>query len=76
MTVPDPAPEELIVRATHVEAPSRDWRDEDESADGAEEAFSPAGGGPREPSSAPDLDAEEDAEEERSRASRTRTPPT
>ncbi len=34
---PDPGPEELIVRATHVEAPSRDWRDdapfvEDEAA--------------------------------------------
>jgi len=27
---PEPAPEELIVRATHVEAPSRDWRDEEE----------------------------------------------
>jgi S-DNA-T family DNA segregation ATPase FtsK/SpoIIIE len=27
---PEPGPEELIVRATHVEAPSRDWRDEDE----------------------------------------------
>ena len=27
---PDPAPEELIVRSTHVEAPSRDWREEDE----------------------------------------------
>jgi S-DNA-T family DNA segregation ATPase FtsK/SpoIIIE len=26
---PEPAPEELIVRATHVEAPSRDWRDEE-----------------------------------------------
>jgi S-DNA-T family DNA segregation ATPase FtsK/SpoIIIE len=25
---PDPAPEELIVRATHVEAPSRDWIEE------------------------------------------------
>ena len=27
---PEPAPHELIVRATHVEAPSRDWRDEEE----------------------------------------------
>ncbi len=26
---PEPAPEELIVRATHVEAPSRDWMDEE-----------------------------------------------
>ncbi|HEX7609689.1 MAG TPA: DNA translocase FtsK, partial [Solirubrobacteraceae bacterium] len=30
MSPPDPGPEELIVRATHVEAPSRDWREEDE----------------------------------------------
>ncbi|HEY4918163.1 MAG TPA: DNA translocase FtsK [Solirubrobacteraceae bacterium] len=29
MQLPDPAPEELIVRATHVEAPPRDWREED-----------------------------------------------
>ncbi|MGD1056517.1 MAG: DNA translocase FtsK, partial [Solirubrobacteraceae bacterium] len=29
MQPPEPAPEELIVRATHVEAPPRDWRDED-----------------------------------------------
>jgi DNA segregation ATPase FtsK/SpoIIIE, S-DNA-T family len=28
MQPPEPAPEELIVRATHVEAPSRDWREE------------------------------------------------
>jgi len=27
---PEPGPQELIVRATHVEAPSRDWREEDE----------------------------------------------
>ncbi len=27
---PEPEPRELIVRATHVEAPSHDWRDEDE----------------------------------------------
>jgi len=27
---PEPAPRELIVRATHVEAPAHDWRDEDE----------------------------------------------
>jgi S-DNA-T family DNA segregation ATPase FtsK/SpoIIIE len=33
---PDPAPEELIVRSTHVEAPSRDWREEDEPADSPE----------------------------------------
>jgi DNA segregation ATPase FtsK/SpoIIIE, S-DNA-T family len=29
MQLPDPQPEELIVRATHVEAPPRDWREED-----------------------------------------------
>jgi S-DNA-T family DNA segregation ATPase FtsK/SpoIIIE len=33
---PEPGPEELIVRATHVEAPSRDWREEDEPAPAAE----------------------------------------
>jgi S-DNA-T family DNA segregation ATPase FtsK/SpoIIIE len=33
MQPPEPAPDELVVRATHVEAPSRDWRD-DEPADG------------------------------------------
>jgi S-DNA-T family DNA segregation ATPase FtsK/SpoIIIE len=42
MQLPDPAPEELIVRATHVEAPPRDWRDEEEEvvpeADGSSEA--------------------------------------
>ncbi len=30
LTPPEPAPRELIVRATHVEAPSHDWADEDE----------------------------------------------
>ncbi len=29
MQPPEPAPDELIVRATHVEAPPRDWRDEE-----------------------------------------------
>ncbi len=28
ISLPDPGPEELIVRATHVEAPSRDWMEE------------------------------------------------
>jgi S-DNA-T family DNA segregation ATPase FtsK/SpoIIIE len=44
MQLPDPSPEELIVRATHVEAPSRDWREEDEApveADAAEEELAP-----------------------------------
>jgi DNA segregation ATPase FtsK/SpoIIIE, S-DNA-T family len=42
MQLPDPAPEELIVRATHVEAPPRDWREEEEEivpeADSSSEA--------------------------------------
>ncbi len=32
-TPPEPSARELIVRATHVEAPSRDWRDEDDRAE-------------------------------------------
>jgi S-DNA-T family DNA segregation ATPase FtsK/SpoIIIE len=35
MQPPEPAPEELIVRATHVEAPPRDWRDEEPADDEA-----------------------------------------
>jgi len=35
LTPPDPAPEQLVVRATHVEAPSRDWRDDEEPLAGA-----------------------------------------
>jgi DNA segregation ATPase FtsK/SpoIIIE, S-DNA-T family len=31
LTPPEPEPRELIVRATHVEAPPHDWRDEDDS---------------------------------------------
>jgi len=30
---PEPGPQELIVRATHVEAPSRDWRDQEDPAE-------------------------------------------
>jgi S-DNA-T family DNA segregation ATPase FtsK/SpoIIIE len=63
LTVPEPEPEELIVRATHVEAPSRDWRDEEDPADGQEEAFSPAGADP-EPTDSADLEADEDEDEE------------
>jgi DNA segregation ATPase FtsK/SpoIIIE, S-DNA-T family len=40
MHPPEPGPQELIVRATHVEAPSRDWRDQDDSetdSDGSDE---------------------------------------
>jgi S-DNA-T family DNA segregation ATPase FtsK/SpoIIIE len=62
MVVPEPAPEELVVRATHVEAPSRDWRDEEDPADDAEEAFSPAGADP-EPNDSSDLEADEDDEQ-------------
>jgi S-DNA-T family DNA segregation ATPase FtsK/SpoIIIE len=35
MQPPEPSPEELIVRATHVEAPSRDWRDEEPAEEAA-----------------------------------------
>ncbi len=35
---PEPAPRELIVRATHVEAPAHDWRDEDDGAGPGEPA--------------------------------------
>ena len=45
---PDPAPEELIVRATHVEAPSRDWREEEpaaQEAQGAQDAAAVVQGG-------------------------------
>jgi len=38
---PEPEPRELIVRATHVEAPSHDWRDEDEPASTPEPALEP-----------------------------------
>jgi S-DNA-T family DNA segregation ATPase FtsK/SpoIIIE len=60
MLVPEPAPEELIVRATHVEAPSRDWRDQDDAdvvENAGAQAHSPAGDPDR--LDPPDLDAEE-----------------
>ncbi len=61
MLVPEPAPEELIVRATHVEAPSHDWRDETEAEDDATDPRSSTG----DPDDVepPELDGE-DAEEE------------
>jgi len=34
LTPPEPSARELIVRATHVEAPSRDWEDNDEDEEG------------------------------------------
>ncbi len=61
MSPPEPENEELIVRATHVEAPSRDWRDEIEPE--VEEDEQPAS----EPAAAqtePLEVEEEDAEEE------------
>ena len=54
MVVPEPAPEELVVRATHVEAPSRDWRDTAEDDLSAEpDDVEP-----------PPIDAEDDDEEQ------------
>ncbi len=37
LSPPEPTPEQLIVRATHVEAPPRDWREEDEDPPPAEQ---------------------------------------
>src|ERR1019366_8137018 len=51
---PEPRPEELIVRATHVEAPSRDWMDEPAEQPAAEEA----------PELADSVDGEEAEEEQ------------
>jgi DNA segregation ATPase FtsK/SpoIIIE, S-DNA-T family len=60
---PDPAPEELIVRSTHVEAPSRDWREQDDDAESSEDAEQdePAAASRDEQSSA--REDEEDEEE-------------
>jgi S-DNA-T family DNA segregation ATPase FtsK/SpoIIIE len=55
---PEPQPEELIVRATHVEAPSRDWRDELEQEEDGEEPQ------PAAIEDEPDVAEEEGAEEE------------
>ncbi|HEX5853714.1 MAG TPA: DNA translocase FtsK [Solirubrobacteraceae bacterium] len=62
LMVPEPAPEELIVRATHVEAPSRDWRDQEDPADGAEEEIA-AAGADLDAIESRDLEAEDDEEE-------------
>jgi S-DNA-T family DNA segregation ATPase FtsK/SpoIIIE len=43
---PEPSPEQLVVRATHVEAPSRDWREQDEQEPAAAEAAEPPAGHP------------------------------
>lgn len=52
---PEPEPEELIVRATHVEAPSRDWRDEEEASEPTADDLRALESGAEEP----DLPAEE-----------------
>jgi DNA segregation ATPase FtsK/SpoIIIE, S-DNA-T family len=59
MQPPEPAPDELVVRATHVEAPARDWRDEE-----------PLASEPAEPEVADD---EQHAEEDEPALSETET---
>jgi DNA segregation ATPase FtsK/SpoIIIE, S-DNA-T family len=61
MQPPEPSPEELIVRATHVEAPSRDWREEEP----AEEAQTPDAALPEDgdPDFAPEHDSQPEVEE-------------
>src|ERR1035437_4102121 len=61
---PEPGPEELIVRATHVEAPSRDWREEVEPQPASEhEAASDAGQAESEPGDDAFADGEGEEEE-------------
>jgi S-DNA-T family DNA segregation ATPase FtsK/SpoIIIE len=66
LSPPEPAPEELIVRSTHVEAPSRDWMDEesDVPADDVQETAAEDTGAelelPEEPSEANTDEAEEE----------------
>jgi S-DNA-T family DNA segregation ATPase FtsK/SpoIIIE len=67
---PEPGPEELIVRATHVEAPSRDWREEDEPAPAAEHEA-----GEEEPEPHEDAFADRGGEEEEEVAGVARTDP-
>jgi S-DNA-T family DNA segregation ATPase FtsK/SpoIIIE len=61
MQPPEPSPEELIVRATHVEAPSRDWR-EDEPAE-AVQVPDAALAEDDEPDFEPEHDAQSEVEE-------------
>ncbi len=64
--LPEPGPEELLVRATHVEAPSRDWMDELPEVP-VEELEEPTAGEPegdRQPGEGPSEETGEDAEEE------------
>jgi S-DNA-T family DNA segregation ATPase FtsK/SpoIIIE len=58
---PEPAPRELIVRATHVEAPAHDWRDEDDAAELAQ----PVAADPSmaDPSTAAQLDLDDELTE-------------
>jgi S-DNA-T family DNA segregation ATPase FtsK/SpoIIIE len=63
LSPPDPGPEELIVRATHVEAPSRDWM-EDEPEVPAEDADAPGPEAELEPVE-PSAEHDEDVDEER-----------
>jgi S-DNA-T family DNA segregation ATPase FtsK/SpoIIIE len=58
---PEPEPRELIVRATHVEAPSHDWRDEDEQQAESEPAVEQELAAGEEPAA----DAAHEDEEER-----------
>jgi DNA segregation ATPase FtsK/SpoIIIE, S-DNA-T family len=74
---PEPAPDELIVRATHVEAPSHAWADEDD--DEAIESDRPAGSAVGE-ASEQELDTEEESsggeDEEIAGVARTDSDPT
>jgi S-DNA-T family DNA segregation ATPase FtsK/SpoIIIE len=60
MRPPEPAPEELIVRATHVEAPSRDWRDEEDSTDEQQGAAAAGEGGEVEAQAVEPVDSAEE----------------
>jgi S-DNA-T family DNA segregation ATPase FtsK/SpoIIIE len=61
LSPPDPGPEELIVRATHVEAPSRDWMDDELEAP-VEDADAAVAAEPESPE--PSIEHDEDLEEE------------
>jgi S-DNA-T family DNA segregation ATPase FtsK/SpoIIIE len=60
---PEPEPAELIVRATHVEAPSRDWMDEPPAAeelDAAQKLLAEEPEPPAAPKAAPDAEEEDE----------------
>jgi DNA segregation ATPase FtsK/SpoIIIE, S-DNA-T family len=69
---PEPAPDELIVRATHVEAPSRTWSEEEDDAEaiGDDRGQGRASGDPGEVGGEPAREAEEGEEEELSGVAR------